>query len=151
MKLRNKKTGEIVELYGISCKNMQLFIQFADEKGNYEFECGSLDELNEEWEYVEETKEYFYIYADGDIYKDVQDDLRKDNGCKDIGNYFETKEEAEKAVEKLEAITRLKSCKFKFKGWRTVDLGADKYYFVITAESDGAGKGDLDLLFGGGE
>lgn len=60
-------------------------------------------------------------------------------------------EEAEKAVERLRAWKRLKSCGFKFKGWRTADLGADKYYFVITAESDGAGKGDLDLLFGGKE
>ena len=60
-------------------------------------------------------------------------------------------EEAKKAPEKLEAWKRLEDKGFKFKGWRTADLGADKYYFMITAESDGAGKGDLDLLFGGEE
>lgn len=69
------------------------------------------------------------------------------------GYHFETctKEEAEEAVEKLEAWKRLKDKGFRFEGWRTADLGADKYYFAITAESDDAGKGDLDLLFGGKE
>ena len=125
-------------------------------KGSY----NSLAELNAEWEDYEEPKDFWYIddlmiicgtegeFTNPDLASFTKKDIEK---LKAIGNYFETKEEAEKAVEKLKAITRLKSCGFKFKGWRTADLGADKYYFVITAESDAAGKGDLDLIFGGEE
>lgn len=101
MKLRNKKTGEI----NLGDLHLDDF--------------NSLAELNEEWEDAqEEPKEYFYIYADGNIYKDVQDDLREDNGCKEIGNYFETSEQAEKVVEKLKAFKRLKDLGFKFEGVR---------------------------------
>lgn len=61
------------------------------------------------------------------------------------------KEEAREATEKILAWKRLKDKGFSFRSWRTADLGADKYYFVITAESDGADREDLDLLFGGEE
>ena len=142
MKLRNKKTGEIKEFDGVKVlKNSDCTIA--------QFSYDNLAELNEEWEDYEEPKEYWCINSNGEVLsctKGISEDSRQS-----IGNYFETREEAEKAVEKLKAITRLKSCGFKFKGWRTADLGADKYYFVITAESDGAGTGDLDLLFGGKE
>lgn len=134
-----------------------------DEIGEIAVECSgctyyynNLAELCEKWEDVpEEPKEQYYIKENGVIgtFGAIEDDIPDErlSEMKQIGNYFETEEETEKAVEKLEAMTRLKSCGFKFKGWRTVDLGADKYYFVITAESNGAGKGDLDLLFGGEE
>jgi len=59
--------------------------------------------------------------------------------------------EDEKAIKKIKAWERLKEKGFRFKGWRTADLGADKYYFVITAEADDACKDDLDICFGGKE
>lgn len=108
MKLENKKTGEIGYTAVLRSKAIVVMDENAIQLGSYT----SLAELNEEWEDYEEPKEYWYIYADGDIYKDVQDDVRKDNGCKEIGNYFETKEEAEKTVEKLKAWKRLKDTYF---------------------------------------
>lgn len=95
-----------------------------------------------------ESKKYWRITDLGES-KSIRLDQHHQNikKRKKIGNYFETREEAEKAVKKLLALTRLKNNGFKFKCWRIVDLGADKYYFVITAESDGAIKDDLDLLF----
>ena len=146
MKLRNKKTGEIIEFDAI--------LPVKDVSGDSvaHLEYNSLTELNEEWEDYEEPKGYWYIRDDGSgVGFSPLNDSTVAHRRSIIGDYFESEEEAKRASEKLEAITRLKSCGFKFKGWRTADLGADKYYFVITAESDGAGKGDLDLLFSGGE
>lgn len=138
MRLKNKKTGKVIEW-------------FNNTEGIFP---NSLTELNEDWEDYNEF-EYWYIDNNGDVlFSDLDEEKIWEDLCeerKQIGNYFETKEEAELAVEKLKAWKRLSSLSFKFKGWRTADLGADKYYFVITAESDGAGKGDLDLLFGGEE
>lgn len=164
MKLKNKKTGEIVYatmMASYGGGELQIRYYPVDNAEGTQFkEYRSISELNAEWEDYEEPKDFWYIddfmimcgtegeFTTPDLASFTKKDIEK---LKAIGNYFETKEEAEKAVEKLKAWKRLKSCRFKFKGWRTADLGADKYYFVITAESDGAGKGDLDLLFGGEE
>lgn len=99
MKLRNKKTGEIVED----------FSYILLESTNYKT-YDSIAELNEEWEDVpeEELKVYWYILGSGEIncIEDIGNDF--DHAHKKIGNYFESKEEAEKAVEKLKAWKRLK-------------------------------------------
>ena len=65
-------------------------------------------------------KEYWYIDINGEIMSDnVEDDTVK--VMREIGNYFETKEEAEKAVEKLKAWKRLKDNGFEFKRWEIID------------------------------
>lgn len=56
MKLRNKKTGEIAEPFGICIIGKNTFIQFEDEYGKYKFQCNSLAQLNKEWEDYEEPK-----------------------------------------------------------------------------------------------
>lgn len=67
----------------------------------------------------------------------------------EIGIYFETEEEAEKAVEKLKAWKRLKDKGFK---WRYYSLGDGNKFRVYFSIKDGADIGtDLDLLFGGEE
>lgn len=120
MKLRNKKTGEIVEPCGINLINGRVFVRFDDEKGTFKFEAHSLAELNAEWEDYEESKEWYWFIEDNGIiqrschYVDLHPTL--DEARKDIGNYFETKEEAEKAVEKLKAWKRLKDKGFRFNG-----------------------------------
>ena len=134
MKLRNKKTGEI---------NLgDLHLDDFD----------SLAELNEEWEDYEEPKDHYYIDYDGDIMiVEALDYEPKIKGMKQIGNYFETKEEAEKAVEKLKAWKRLKDKGFRFDGWKctgSMSFTFDNYY------GDGqpmSASDDLDLLFGGEE
>lgn len=113
MKLRNKKTGEIGYLY--ANKNENYNVLDADDKVLAVYP--SLAELNEEWEDYEEPKDYWYIDLDGEIQSDdgVYEGTTT-KGMKEIGNYFGTKEEVEKAVEKLKAIKRLKDKGFKFEG-----------------------------------
>lgn len=112
MKLRNKKTGEIVEATDF----------------NIISEYNSLAELNADWEdYEEPINPYWFINdLDGEPMKCDLKNCGKSNFIswgklrKQIGNYFETREEAEKAVEKLKALKRLKDKGFKFIGVRTL-------------------------------
>ena len=53
----------------------------------------------------EMSHDYYYISGDGHVYDNSWDDSRfVDNGRFDIGNCFQTKEEAKKAVEYLKAL-----------------------------------------------
>ena len=144
MKLRNKKTGEIRELPD-------------------GFFCGdNLKKICEEWEDVpEEPKDYWYIDLDGEIQSDdgVYEDITT-KGMKQIGNYFETKEEAEKAAEKLKAWKRLRDKGFRFTltpAVGSLDVKPDKFQIEISAEMSAkwfccdAIHKDLYLLFGGEE
>lgn len=149
MKLRNKQTGEIGWLYcdHISVpKKMTVFSEDKDLSAKH-WDYTSLSELNEEWEDYEEPKEWWYLDVDGEVCSlSDEDDMTKD--MKYIGNYFETKEEAERAVEKLKALKRLKDegmIKYSFHKEKTgIDL--DFYTLTILAPRD---KDSLDLLFGG--
>ena len=139
MKLRNKKTGEI-ESWDI---------------GRY----NSLKELCEEWEDYEKPKGYWFIAIDGTVlFHELELDNARNNIIKDenltlIGNYFETREEAEKAVEKLKAVKRLKDNGFRFKGLekrgRYINFYQGKSY--ETDKQCQQAMQDLDLLFGGEE
>jgi hypothetical protein len=72
---------------------------------------------------------------------------------KQIGNYFETKEEAEKAVEKLKAWKRLKDKGFRFNMWTIPEEPKTPHIKLgIEAEVDVPDSPyDLELLFGGEE
>ena len=144
MKLRNKKTGEIV----------------ATNDLNVVGEYDSLTKLTEEWEDYKEPKEAGYWYYDTTINKPdliescnvTKEDKKLD---RQIGNYFETKEEVEKAVEKLEAWKRLKDKGFKFLEWYRPD-GCEPFIVIETnIDNDDVEdmklQLDLDLLFGGEE
>ena len=153
MKLRNKKTGEIVEPFGITCINGRTFVQFDDGKGTFKFEAHSLAELNSEWEDMpEDPKTLWYMTAWGEVkeYSQAQFAVEQKQA---IGNYFKTKEEAEKAVRKLKAWKRLKDNGYKFNG-----IGVEYDRYKIYLECDIMQKEhytptqdhkDLDLLFGG--
>ena len=110
MKLRNKKTGEIVifgegivDLNQIGCKNVVEMIEAG-------------------WEDYEEPKEYFVIErADkGGLFVKIVHSMAMNPEWimedKQIGNYFESEEEAKEAVEKLKAWKRLKDKGFRFTG-----------------------------------
>ena len=153
MKLRNKKTGEIIETdykLSVSVPNERKLYgcNTYDELKGYT----SLAELNEDWEDYEELKEYWYLNEYLELDHEMWTDTEFDNKLKALGNYFETKEEAEKAVEKLKAWKRLKDKGFKFNNW---------YYAVEGNRANGAvpleivaeckidnSVNDLDLLFG---
>lgn len=167
MKLRNKKTGEIGEPNTIRHDGTvfvvtKIGMPYCKESilGKYR----SLAELNEEWEDYEEPKPQvvYYIDRDGDIvsYKNVEYPKRVFNTeqNKEIGNYFETKEEAEKAVEKLKAWKRLKDKGFRFDPVdRYKALCGNGFNIPITATmppeayTDVEVSKDLDICFGGEE
>lgn len=143
MKLRNKETGKIVEVL-----TDWVEIETLDEDSNIDYKYTSLAELNEEWEDYDEPKEFYYITVDGYVTKsnaltkDFADDLIS------IGNYFETREEAEKAVEKLKAWKRLKEKGLKF------HLEKYENNYVAVEANWGILKGDFSdvfILFGGEE
>ena len=141
MKLRNKRTGEIVD-------NAYLFY------GNG-MRVHSLAEINKEWEDYEKPKGYWYIDYDGRIHKEDYAIEEEYKDMLEIGNYFETKKEAEKAVEKLKAFKRLKDKGFRFTEWYPVDEGLPnlKIDANINIPNKNIDNGDIDLnlLFGGEE
>lgn len=155
MKLKNKRTGNLMEIVIVDHgADWEIRDMYADEHTQT---YNSLAELNEEWEDApEEPKTEFYITAWGDIREYTTENERFAFKQKlEVGNYFETREEAEKAVEKLKAIQRLKNYYLKFK----LDFVKNKIDF--TYRLDGTLHSsideqriifeDMNLLFGGEE
>ena len=142
MKLRNKRTGEIKEYNEVRLENSE-----------YGEECytwfDSLAELNEEWEDYEEPKEYWFIDFNGEIKEFEVLGFEWQGWMKEIGNYFETKEEAEKAVEKLKTLERLKNWGLRPAGWHRVDDDTIVVRFDVGVHIDDPIQKDLDLLFSG--
>ena len=141
MKLRNKKTGEIRELPD-------------------GFFCGdNLKKICEEWEDVEEPKEHWFVSEFGKVYslKNIPMDKERIGWLKQIGNYFESREEAEKAVEKLKAWKRLRDKGIKFshyvidheKKYAKVIVKAD--HLSLTFKEAHDFYTDFSLIFGGEE
>lgn len=154
MKLRNKKTGEIKNVI-----HNHVLIHFNDG----ETRCiNSIGELNEEWEDYEEPKELYRLTSYGEAVRFSSDGISNAHKreCVNIGNYFKTREEAERAVEKLKAWKRLKDAGFKITGWAN-SIGDDYYkpsQIVIEMNNKPSFdeyddiepfRKDLDLLFGG--
>lgn len=150
MRLKNKKTGEIIEFKTPAC--------MVDEKYSYQYD--SLAELNEEWEDYEEPIEYWFIDEFGLVQQETEyyyEDNKEAVHDKRIavGNHFETKEEAEKALERLKALQRLKDKGFRFIGWRYAlegnrENGTIPLEIKVECNMNNSVK-DLDLLFGGEE
>ena len=152
MKLRNKKTGNIVDIADLDFTSDNFAIWLSTTK------YSSLAELNEEWEDYEEPKGFWSISGDATI--EHYDRLNENDCCKEIDNYFETEEEAEKAVEKLKAWKRLKDKGFRFTltpGVGSLDITPGKFQIEITADMPAkwfccdAVQKDLEVCFGGEE
>lgn len=147
MKLRNKRTGEI--------RDCQLMADGF-------IVINSLKDL-EEWEDYQEPKGYWHINSLGEVEKLAIDDRLTDaeksfilDSHLEIGNYFETREEAEKAVERLKAWKRLKDKGFRLDGHCCYDTDGEKYPHILFSYpnfddlfDDSETVADLDLLFGG--
>ena len=159
MKLRNKHTGETGNLITI-CASTRVFVDGKSEKV-----YNSLAELNEEWEDYEEPKDYYFIRSESLTvgYSPISN-TRSCRNRKEIGNYFETREEAEKAVEKLKAWKRLRDKGFRFEGIKEdftrilqsqEPFRTGKRYLQFNKSEDEEWMEenweDLDLLFGGEE
>ena len=153
MKLRNKKTGEIVDYKDFEYDLLSTYKSIA--------------ELNEEWEDYEEPKIAWFINSQGDAHEWPNAEGDEWTKEKAIGNYFETKEEAEKAVEKLKAWKRLKDAGLKFGRWdgyvnagNSIESGdhfaccgfVNAYGQIYNSQDNYEQyRKDLDLLFGGEE
>lgn len=149
MKLRNKKTGEI---WTLTNRNEGTSAVLWVSNGSQTHVIKSIEELASNFEDYEEPKAY-YIGRCGTIEEfDPTKDVALTEMLKEIGNYFETKEEAEKAVEKLRAWKRLKDKGFKFGGWEDCNGEINTIYFSIPENKWGTDTcDDLDICFGGEE
>lgn len=163
MRLRNKKTGEIIddgfvrETHDFQFDGQKHVLAVFKGNGHMPPErvsggYTSLAELNEEWEDApEEPKEWWYIDIAGEVKQgegNVPEHLIE--GMKQIGNYFSSREEAEKAVKKLKALKRLKDEGMLIYSFEKSKPGIDLDFYTLTilASRD---KDSLDLLFGGEE
>ena len=131
MKLRNKKTGEI--------RNCQLMADGF-------IVINSLKDL-EEWEDYKEPKGYWYYDTTcGRVEKVTHNEDKEIDSS--IGNCFNTREEAEKAVEKLKAWKSLKDKGFKFFNHKIIGEYGNVSYRLIYPLNNLEEK-YLDMLFGG--
>ena len=109
------------------------------------------------WEDVpEEPKEYWYISDFGAVREcEIGKFPEDEEDRKEIGNYFDTKEEAERVVEKLKAWKRLKDKGFRFDGYDVAHKSngnlAGQIFYDAGNYCIGDVEKDLDLLFGGEE
>lgn len=151
MKFRNKATKEIRKAE-MRDDGIYLYSETSEEWRKCDWKV-----LAKYWEeYREEPKEYWvvdYLECGVDKLKYCPEDHAQDDFNKDIGNYFETREEAELAVRKLKAWERLKDKEFKFNKWTIPEEPKTPHIkLIIEAEMDVPDSPyDLDLLFLGGE
>ena len=165
MKLKNKKTGEIKDVESLGHEKSlrdkygpQITLSWNTEYENLG-ECktyNSLAELNADWEDYEEPKVGYIIDPMEEDYVSVDDSGYEESDverAKELGIWLETKEEAEKAVEKLKAWKRLKDKGFEFIGktYETDKRFGSIFYKVDEDTYSEDIIGDLDLLFGGEE
>ena len=119
------KAGETFGLHRGGIKDC--ITLFKGDEEVYTIKVGeNVSEMFDEW--FEEIREYFYIDSKGDIEyskNEWNEDVVEDH--KLIGNYFKTKEEAEKHLEYLKAKVIIKQDTKGFKpDWK--DIAEDKYY-----------------------
>ena len=155
MKLRNKRTGEILLIGNIIVENPKKIDCGELTK------CSSLAELNDKWEDYK-PKVFYYINENGGVHRYIPSDPEGEDETyikyqKEIGNHFSSREEAELAVRKLKAWKRLKDKGFRFGHIRSIDgvtikhKDLDQYTIIAYADEDGCDQECLDLLFGGEE
>ena len=152
MKLRNKKTGEIVAYISFKEGGGQISMYVFDTNKQYYYNY--LAELNKEWEDYEEDELLYVISAEHK--SGYQCVLREEypeicEVAKELGIGFETEKECRKALEKLKAWKRLKDKGFRFVRWLLGGEYGNTITFSDYIEYDDEIRADLDLLFGGGE
>lgn len=149
-KLRNKKTGEIIDIY-----KAEITVHY--DKGRKTIYFKHLEDLDD-WEDYEEPKEYWYLENNGEVVKTTYEGNLYEEKMQEIGNYFETKEEGEKAAEKLKAWKLLKDeCDIKFDGvirddkamLKGVKISYDRHTVTFSRMKECMNA--LHLLFGGEE
>ena len=131
MKLRNKKTGEVIILIDHTFDNYT-----------------SLAEFTEDWEDYEEPKTDVLRVMIITLTYLIENEREEDKV--DLEDNVDL-EECEKMLNKLKAWKRLKEQGFKFTGW-SADYDCDMAYFDvnwINSENKKYIEKDLDILFSG--
>lgn len=156
MKLKNKKTGEVVTLT-LSTNGEDLIIMGNDMLAH----ITKLSELKdyEDYEEPKESEYYWYIGYKNDIrrtkYHHISDfaDNQVTETRKEIGNCFESLEDAERALEKLKAWKRLKDKGFRFTNWEFGDVLVGNLLIEakLNFDNDSSIQRDLEICFGGEE
>lgn len=119
MRLKNKKTGEIVEVESLYLTQTQeLYLNYINGENKQKvYITDKIASFNLDWEDYEGPKEYWTIdWACTGVTTNKYSGDDIDDFNKSIGNYFETREEAEESVRKLRAWKRLKDKGFRFTG-----------------------------------
>ena len=153
MKLRNKKTGMIGEVGYLASSSGEIIVNNINDQDEWHT-YDSLTELNEEWEDYEEPKVYYYISDFGAIHEcEIGKFLEDEEDRKRIGNYFEIREDAERALEKLKAWQRLKDNGISFsldiiKNERTPYIKLHSKQERVTFKKVSMITRDLMLIFG---
>ena len=149
------KLGEVADVNIATMPDGRIKAQAVAKSGGvHTFFYDDLKTFTNDWEDApEEPKEYWYISDFGYVFnheinnKSVKSTIEE---MKSIGNHFETKEEAERAVEKLKAFKRLKDKGFRFFDNKIIgEYGNVSYRLTYPATT--IEEQDLDLLFGGEE
>lgn len=151
MKIRNRKTGEVVDLcegfIGDVCCGEYIIVKPVACL-NKEYRYDSWEKFVSEWEELEKPKNHWWIDGLGGICcsncAEVSDEQKA------IGNYFESEEEAEKALKVLKALKKLKDAGVKFDDWEKGPNTACGKMVTATAYIDNLEdvKDSLDILFG---
>lgn len=172
MKLKTKfqdedfELGEVTDVDIATMPDGSIKVQSrAKRGGQYTFFYKTKAAFDAEWEdALEEPKKHYEILGIGYVVeRDNEDDIFRCARQREIGNYFETKEEAELAVEKLKAIKILRDNSFRFIQWefdmKTIADGKIWFDVGVNTQWDAEQllkhrpevKESLDLLFGGEE
>lgn len=147
--------GEVVEanIYYGGNGRVKVIAESA-KSGDNTFYFETLKEMNEMFEDAPEPKMFYWIDYDGKICKAEIGTMDRAK-IKQIGNYFETEEEAKKARKKIKAWKRLKGHNLRIERGQRMFVNADnkltsqETLFVV--DTYGEVEDDLDLLFGGEE
>ena len=152
----NFKLGEVADVSMATMPDGRIVARAAAKVGGeHTFYYDSLEAVYNDWKDYEEPKEYWCIdwTEDDGIFQRSRYDDRCDDFNKEIGNYFNTREEAEKAVERLRAWKRLKDKGFRFgisgECDNTITYGITLTFADYYGNDET--KADIDLLFRGEE
>lgn len=148
--------GVIVECLGKHEEKLRV-IATAAKGGQSTFYYNSIKQFMNDWEDApEEPKEYWYIDPYGMVIRSLANSDGWDERRKEIGNYFETREETEKAVKRLKAWHKLMNdWGTEILGWEIRDMPTGGNWQTVNVKFNVKTKKEpmelLDICFGGGE
>ena len=146
MKIRNRKTGEVVDLCegfigDVGCGEYIIVKPVACLNKEYRYD--SWEKFVSEWEELEKPKKHWWIDGLGGVCCSNCEDVSESQ--REIGNYFESEEEADKALEELKVLKKLKDAGLEFDGWKYRADTAMGEMLTVTAYMDDM-EGNEDAL-----